>query len=87
MSCSVIYYGYCVAWVVCIFHSGGLHLPLGWFASSACVVCIFRLGLFASSAWGGIPPPFKIPIPTIAPDHTLGDMNVSPGGHECLQKR
>ena len=23
---------------------GGLHLPLGWFASSAWVVCIFRLG-------------------------------------------
>ena len=34
--------------------SGGLHHPLGLFASSARVVCIFRLGLFACSAWGGL---------------------------------
>ena len=30
--------------VVCILHLGGLHLPLGWFASSAWVFCIFCLG-------------------------------------------
>ena len=47
-----------VAWEVCIFRLGGLHLPLGT-ASSAWVVCIFRSGglhvhlaWFASSAWG-----------------------------------
>ena len=28
-------------------------LPLGWFASSAWVVCSFRVGWFAASAWGG----------------------------------
>ena len=39
---------------------GGLHLPPGWFASSAWVVRIFRFKWFASSVWG---------IPT-TPHHT-----------------
>ena len=45
------------SWVAGIFHLGGLHLPLGCFASSAWVACSLRLGClhlpvgwFASSA-------------------------------------
>ena len=30
--------------VMCIFRLGGFYLRLGWFASSAWAICIFRLG-------------------------------------------
>ena len=50
----------------------GLHLLLGWFASSAWVVCIFR---------SVVPLPLNIPTPTPAPDHHPGHASEL-GGHE-----
>ena len=68
----------------------GLHLPLGWFASSAWVVCSFRLGglqlplgWFASPLGWFASPAMWLCGPT-TPQHTDPHPCTSPplGGHE-----